>query len=127
MTIQLLEKFSNWPIVWDGIWYGKDTFEPETSRIVARQNGSAIRSGSAGMLDVIESLGIGLPDIDFYLTYGFPFHVFDCANYEKWLSVRISRYETAMSAMLGFVCMEGSKDCAFSAILRLRVIDRINQ
>ena len=79
------------------------------------------------MLNIIEPLGIGLPDVDLYPTQGLLFDVVDCAEYEEWLSFWVLRYVAAMSTVLGLMRVERSKECAFRAVLWLRMIDRIDQ
>lgn len=127
MTIQLLEELADRSIVRNWIWHRKDSFEPEMSGIVTRHDCSAIWSTSVGVLHVVEPFGIGLPNIDLYSVDRPPFHVFDGAHHKERLTVWVLRYPATMSARLGFVRVKGSKDGAFRAVLRFRMVDRVDQ
>jgi hypothetical protein len=78
-------------------------------------------------LHIVEALRVSLPDVDFGATDWFAIDVFDGAQYEKWLSTRVSRDGTAVVAVDGVVGMKWAEDCAICTAFWLRVIDGVDQ
>ena len=79
MPFQQLEQASDWAIVWDRVWYGNNSFEPECTLFVALQDRASVGSRTLSVLDVVESLTIRFPDIYFDAMYRLAGSVDHCA------------------------------------------------
>jgi hypothetical protein len=89
VTLELLEKLTNWTIVRNGIWYWYDGLEPEDAVVVTLHNSSSIRAVSFCVLDIIEALAVRLPDIDLYVVAWLSGSVFDGTKDQARLSIGI--------------------------------------
>lgn len=77
VTLELLEKLTDWSIVRDGIWYWYDGLEPEDAVLVTLHDSSAVRTVSFCILDIVEALAVRLPDINLYIVDWLSGSIFD--------------------------------------------------
>jgi hypothetical protein len=127
MAMEEFEEFAYWAVVWDGITDGRDGFEPELSIFITLHDTSSIWPIAVGVLDVIMSRGVGLPDIDFDVFNWISVDVFYCANDEAWLTLWVMGDSIAAREDFSFVGVEGAEDGAFCTGGRFRVVDCINK
>lgn len=64
MSMQHLQQLPNRSIVRDGVRHGRNGMEPEKAVLVAAYDTSPIRLDPSGMLHIIMTCGVRLPDID---------------------------------------------------------------
>jgi hypothetical protein len=77
VTLELLEKLTDWTIVRDRIWYWYDGLEPEDAVFVTLHNSSAVGAVSFCILDIVEALAVRLPDINLYIVDWLSGSIFD--------------------------------------------------
>lgn len=100
--------------------------EPEDAVRVGTHHRALIRSLTARVLHIVETLGVGFPDVDLDVRDRLAIGVFDTAENEAGLAVWIVRDLGAVGLALGLVGVEGSQNCAFGACRRLRVVDAVD-
>lgn len=127
MPLEVLQQFSDGPVVRDRIRNGYDSPEPEVPVIVACQYGPTVRRVAARVLHVVEALRIGLPDVDLGAGHGLPGLVPDGAEDQTLVAVGVAGYGIAIVDVVGVVRVEGPEDCSVRRILWLRVVDRVDE
>lgn len=115
MPFQSPEQFADGPIVRDGIRYGDDGLEPEDAVVVAVHHCALIWPLPPRVLHVVLALAVGLPDVNFDVSYRLAIGILDTAQDQARLAFRVVSNLGAIRLGLGFVRMEGPEDCAFGA------------
>jgi hypothetical protein len=85
------EKFANWTIVWDRVWYRDDSVKPEVTLIVALHNYTSIWFLAIRVLYVVETFAIRFPDVHFCTCDRLAGGVLDCADDETRFAIWIMR------------------------------------
>jgi hypothetical protein len=109
------------------VWNRPNSLEPEDSILIALENGAAIRSVPVRMLHIVEAFRVSLPDIDLYVGHRSTRGVLNCTQHQKGSSVRIRRDGASNWGILGFVCVERSKNGAFCRVWRFWMVDRVHK
>ena len=86
VTLKLLEKLTDRPIVRDGIRYWHNSLEPENAVVVTLHDSSAIRTVSFCILNIVKALAVCLPDVNLDIVDWFPGSVFDGTQYQARLA-----------------------------------------
>lgn len=79
----------------DGIGNRHDCLEPEFSIRITFHHASSIGPVADVVLDIIVACGICLPDIDFDIRNGSSGDVFDGAENDAWIALRIGTHLVA--------------------------------
>ena len=115
MPFQFNEQFADRSIMRNRIRHRNNGLEPENPIAVAGHNGSLIRTVAAGVLHVVEALGVGLPDVDFDVGDRSARGIFDGTQNKAGLAVGIMGDLRPIGLWLRLVRVEGSQDGAFGA------------
>ena len=127
MPSQLHQQLPHRPIVRNRIRHRHNRFEPEHPGIIAVHHGSLIRSFSTRVLHIIESFAVRFPDIDLDSADRLASSVFEGAEDETGLAVRVVGDHRAVGEGLGLVGMEGAEDGAFGAGGGFGVVDGVDE
>lgn len=101
--------------------------EVEETVLITDQDGAPVRGRAIIILDIVESVRVGLPNIDRYVLNWFALCVLDGAHSEQWLAVGIIRDLIAAVQARGVSSVKRPQDGALSRVRRLWVINGINK
>jgi len=127
MPLERLEQFPHRPIVRNRIRYRHDSLEPEFTLLIATQYCSSFRRRPVGVLHVIKTLAVSLPDIDFGVRDRRASRVAHAAENQTRLALRIVRDRAAVCFGFGVVRVERSEDGAFSRGGGFGVVDTVDE
>lgn len=127
MSLQQLQELSHWPIMRNRVRHRNNSLEPKHTILVTPHHTSAIWSIPHRMLYVIMSCTICLPDIDLHAFNRVPLHVFDGAEYETGIALRIVRHVVSMLHILRFMSVEWTEDRSFCARRWFGVVNCIDE
>lgn len=108
MPFQLDQQLPYGSIMRDGIGHGHESLEPNDSILVTMHHGSLIRSLAARVLHIIKPLAIRLPDINLDTFNWFSECIFEGAENETGLAIRIMGNLRAIRVWLGLVGVKWS-------------------
>jgi hypothetical protein len=75
------------------------------------------------MLYVVETLGVGLPDIYLGTRNWIPVRVFQGTQDEERLPIWIIRNQASLARLFSFMCVKGTENCAFGAAFWFGMVD----
>lgn len=127
VPLKLLQQLTDRSVVRNGIWHWHNRLEPEHAILITVHDRTSIWTTSVCVLDIVEAMGVRLPDIDLYTLDGLAGRILDGAKNQAWLAVGVVRDEAAVLLMHGFMRVEGSQHGAFGAGRGLRVVDAVNK
>lgn len=127
MPMQLLQELADRPVMGDGIRHGGDSLEPEDAAVVAADDAAAVGAVAAGILHVVVTGGVGLPDIDLDALDGVTVGVAQGADDEQRLALGVVRHGLAVGHFLGVVGVEGAEHGALGAAGGLGVVDAVDE
>jgi len=107
MSLQQLQQLTDGTIMRNGIRHRDDGLEPELAILVRLHDTSAIGPRPVRMLHIVMARGISLPDVDFHAFDRVPGGVFDRADYDAGLALRVRGHARAGADLFGFVRVEG--------------------
>jgi hypothetical protein len=127
VAFQSLQKLPYRSIMWDRIRHRDDGFEPKDPLFITVHHCPLVRTFAARILDIVISLAISFPDIDLDFLNWLATGIFDCAQNETWLAVRIMGDLGAICLYLSFMGVEWSENRTLCTCWRLWMIDAIYQ
>lgn len=127
MPLQLYEQLAHGSIVRNRIRHRHDRLEPEQPLLVTVHHRPLIWPFSSGILYIVETFAVCLPDIDLDTFDGLALGIFDGAEDEAGFAVGVVCYLGTVWRDFCFVGVEGSEDCAFGACWWFWVIDAVDE
>lgn len=127
MAIQTFQELSNRPIVGNRIGHWNNGIKVYDAILVTCDNRATVRLFSVGILYIVETFGIGFPNVNGDARDRSPTCIFNGANSKKRLAVRIIGDLVAVSHIVRIGCVEGTQNGALGRGLELRVVDGIDK
>lgn len=127
VSIQDLKKLADGSVVRDRVGDGHDGLEPEVALVVAVQHCPSVRSVTLRVLDVIKSVRVGLPHVDLDAGDGVSLSVFDAADDQTPLPLRVVMDQFSMFHVFRFMRVKGPQHGAFGRLRWFRMVDRVHQ
>ena len=113
--------------MWNRIRHRHNRREPEQPLLITLHHSPLIRPFASGILHIVKSLTIRLPNINLDVLNRLPIGILDRTEHEARLPVRIVCYLGAIGAILGLMRVEGSENSPLGAGWRFGMVDAVDE
>lgn len=127
MPAEQLQKLPYGSVVRNGVAHGLDALEPEAALIVRHHDAPLGRLVAVGVLHIIVSATVRLPNVNMDPGNRIPGRVLDRANCKHRLALGVGCHARSVRDGRRIVCVERAQDRALGRIGRFGVVDGIDE